>query len=45
MEVKFLVNATGEVVTKRFDSRYFGEQFVRKLRYSKKLTLVSFRNF
>ena len=44
MEVTFMVKETGRIVTKRFDSRYLGEQFVRKVRYSKKLTLVGYRN-
>lgn len=44
MEVTFKVKETGRIVTKHFDSRYLGEQFVRKVRYSKKLTLVGFRN-
>lgn len=44
MEVTFQINETGRVVTKRFDSRYFGEQFVRKVKFSKKLTLIGFRN-
>ena len=45
MEVTFQVKETGKIVTKRFDSRYLGEQFVKKLRFSKKLTLLGFRNF
>ncbi len=44
MEVTFLIKQTGKVVTKLFESRYLGEKFVKKLRYSKKLTLVGFRN-
>lgn len=44
MEVTFQIKETGRIVTKQFDSRYLGEQFVRKLKYSKKLTLVGFRN-
>lgn len=44
MIVKFMVNATGKVVEKVFDSSYLGNKFVNKLRHSKKCTLLSYWN-
>lgn len=42
MIVRFMVNATGAVVEKFIPSYYIAEKFVRKLRYSKKCTLLSY---
>lgn len=41
MDVCFIINATGEKVTKFIASYYEAEKFVNKLRHSKKCTLVS----
>ena len=42
LEVVFLVNETGERVTKLFDSPYHCRLFVNKLKHSKRLSLVSY---
>ena len=43
--VTFIVRATGEALTKSFDSEYMARQFVNKLRHSKKCALVSYPTF
>lgn len=43
MEVTFKIMSTGEVITSTFTSYYVGEKFINKLKYSKKLQLISFR--
>lgn len=42
MVVRFIVNKTGEVVERRFDSPFFAEKFIKKLKYSKRCTLTSY---
>lgn len=42
MVVRFRINATGETVTKFFASPYLVEKFIRKLQFSKKVTLISY---
>jgi len=44
-KVKFMVNETGVLLTRGFDSPYFAEKFVNKLKHSKKCTLVSYPIF
>jgi len=44
MLVTFLVNASGVVVEKTFTSQYKARVFINKLKYSKKLTLLSYCN-
>lgn len=39
--VTFIVKATGEKLTRSFDSEYFAYKFVNKLKYSKRCILVS----
>lgn len=43
--VTFMVNATGAVVEKAFQSYDGCRKFVNKLRFSKKLTLISHPTF
>jgi len=40
-KVTYLVNATNTRLTKGFESPYFAQQFVRKLKHSKRCTLLS----
>ena len=40
--VVFRVNKTGAKLVRGFDSPYLAKQFVRKLKYSKTCTVVSF---
>lgn len=42
MVVRFMINETRVVVEKTIQSVYEAEKFIRKLRYSKKLTLLSY---
>lgn len=39
--VTFLVNETHTKLTRSFDSPVFAREFVRKLKYSKRCTLIS----
>lgn len=39
--VVFLVNKTNEKLQRNFDSPYLAREFVRKLKHSKRCTLVS----
>lgn len=41
MLIEFIINATGQTVQRFFASHYYAERFMRKLKYSKKLTFVS----
>lgn len=41
-KVTFIVHASGNKVTKSFDSEYHMRKFINKLRHSKKCSLVSF---
>lgn len=43
--VTFLNNQTGARLTRTFESLYLAEQFKRKLKYSKRCTLVSTSSF
>lgn len=43
--VTFLVNETRERLTRSFDSPVFAKEFVRKLKHSKRCTLLSFPLF
>lgn len=45
LKVTFMVNCTGVVVEKIFDSYDMCRKFVNKLRHSKKCTLLSHPNF
>ena len=40
-KVTFLVNKTNEKLQRSFDSPYLAREFVRKLKHSKRCTLVS----
>lgn len=39
--VTFIVRATGETLTKSFDSEYLARKFVNKLKYSKRCVMVA----
>lgn len=41
MVVRFMINESGKVVEKTFNSPYLAENFIRKLKYSKKLTFLA----
>ena len=41
-KVTYVVNKSGVKLTRAFDSEYQMRNFIRKLRYSKKCSLVSF---
>lgn len=43
--VTFIVNSSGQRVTRAFDSPFECRKFVNKLRHSKVCTLVSYPNF
>lgn len=42
MIVKYMINETGVIVTKEFDSQYEAIKLVNRLRYSKRCTLISY---
>lgn len=42
--VTFIVKESGQKVTKEFESAYLCRKFINKLRFSKRLTLVSYPN-
>lgn len=44
MKVTFIVNKTGRTVEKSFPSPYIAEKFIRKIKYSKKITYVGYSN-
>ena len=43
-KVVYLVNKTGEKLTRGFFSPYAAKKFINKLRYSKNCTLISYPN-
>ncbi len=45
LRVVFLVNETGAIVEKGFDSVYLCRKFVNKLRHSKRCRLISYPVF
>lgn len=44
-KVHFIVNETGVRLTRTFDSPYWANKFVHRLRHSKRCTLISRENF
>lgn len=43
-EVTFIVKESGRKVTKEFESAYLCRKFINKLRFSKRLLLISYPN-
>lgn len=43
-DVVFIINKTGHKLVKEFNSPVFARDFIRKLRHSKRCTLVSYPN-
>ena len=44
-DVTFIINETGEKLTRSFETEYLARKFVNKLKYSKRCTLVSYPIF
>lgn len=44
MTVTFIVNESGKKCQKKFPSPYIAEKFIKKIKFSKKITYVGYSN-